>query len=129
MNTLADLRAHADAALLAGRHLEALHGYAVLTTLEPINLDARLRIADALLALGEIQRAAVVYTAVAQLQNVALAYSLLLPDVEVAAVAELLQMLADLGVSQRRAGLVQHQEPCVVAQRPADHHHALLDHG
>ncbi|MEQ8888745.1 MAG: hypothetical protein RID93_14000, partial [Sandaracinaceae bacterium] len=66
MNTLADLRAHADAALLAGRHLEALHGYAVLTTLEPINLDARLRIADALLALGEIQRAAVVYTAVAR---------------------------------------------------------------
>lgn len=66
MKTLADLRAHADAALLAGRHLEALHGYAVLTTLEPIDLDARLRLADSLLALGEIQRAAVVYTAVAR---------------------------------------------------------------
>src|SRR5262249_23212687 len=34
--------------------------------LQPLNLDARLRVADALLALGEVQRAAVVYTRLAQ---------------------------------------------------------------
>lgn len=66
MKTLADLRRHADDHLMAGRYLEALHAYAVLLTLEPVNLDARLRVADALLALGEIQRAAVVYTALAR---------------------------------------------------------------
>ena len=66
MKTLADLRAHADLQLLEGRYHEALHGYAVLLTIEPTNLDARLRVADSLLALGEIQRAAVVYTALAR---------------------------------------------------------------
>lgn len=66
MKTLADLRAASDAALLQGRFAEALHGYAVLLAIEPVNLDARLRIADSLLSLGEVQRAAVVYTALAR---------------------------------------------------------------
>lgn len=66
MRTLADLRAAADAALFEGRYLEALHAYAALLALEPVSLDARLRVADSLLALGEVQRAAVVYTALAR---------------------------------------------------------------
>ncbi len=66
MRTLGDIRARADRMLLEGRHLDALHYYAVVLTLEPHHLDARLRVADALLALGEIQRAAVVYTAFAR---------------------------------------------------------------
>lgn len=66
MKTFADLRAHADASLFEGRYLDALHAYAALLALEPASLDARLRVADALLALGEVQRAAVVYTALAR---------------------------------------------------------------
>lgn len=66
MKTLADLREYADAHLFEGRYHRALHGYAVLLTLEPVDLDARLRLADSLLALGEVQRAAVVYTALAR---------------------------------------------------------------
>jgi cAMP-dependent protein kinase regulator len=66
MKTLAELRAYSDALLFEGRHLEALHGYGVMLALEPVSLDARLRVADSLLALGEVQRAAVVYTALAR---------------------------------------------------------------
>jgi cAMP-dependent protein kinase regulator len=66
MKTLADLRAHADALLFEGKHLEALHAYGVMLALEPVSLDARLRVADSLLAVGEVQRAAVVYTALAR---------------------------------------------------------------
>lgn len=66
MKTLSDLRTHADASLFEGRHLDALHAYTALLALEPVNLDARLRVADSLLALGEVQRAAVVYTALAR---------------------------------------------------------------
>ena len=66
MKTLADLRDRADLSLLEGNYLEALHVYAILLTVEPTNLDARLRVADTLLALGEIQKAAVVYTALAR---------------------------------------------------------------
>ncbi|MCA9608744.1 MAG: cyclic nucleotide-binding domain-containing protein [Myxococcales bacterium] len=66
MNTLGDIRDRADLHLLEGRYLDALHHYAVVLTLEPHHLDARLRVADSLLALGEIQRAAVVYTAFAR---------------------------------------------------------------
>ena len=66
MQTIADLRAHADARLLAGDAHGALHAYAALVQLQPVNLDARLRVADALLALGDVQRAAVVYTALAR---------------------------------------------------------------
>ncbi len=66
MKTLADLRAHADARLFEGRYADALHAYTTLLDLSPFSLDARLRLADSLLALGEVQRAAVVYTALAR---------------------------------------------------------------
>ncbi len=66
MKTLGDIRVRADEHLLAGEYLEALHMYAILLTLEPHHLDARLRVADCLLALRDIQRAAVVYTAFAR---------------------------------------------------------------
>lgn len=66
MQSLADLRARADAELLQGNFHAALHAYSALLTLEPLELDARLRLADTLLALGEVQRAAVVYTALAR---------------------------------------------------------------
>jgi CRP-like cAMP-binding protein len=66
MPTLRDLRAHADRALLGGDAHGALHAYCAIVQLQPVDLDARLRVADALLALGEVQRAAVVYTALAR---------------------------------------------------------------
>lgn len=66
MKTLGDIRRAADQHLFDGEYLDALHKYAVVLTLVPHHLDARLRLADALLALGEIQRAAHVYTAFAK---------------------------------------------------------------
>jgi CRP-like cAMP-binding protein len=66
MPTLRDIRAHADRCLLANEPLSALHAYCAIVQLQPVDLDARLRIADSLLALGEVQRAAVVYTALAR---------------------------------------------------------------
>jgi len=66
MKTLGDIRRAADEHLFAGEYLDALHVYSVVLTLVPHHLDARLRVADALLALGEIQRAAHVYTAFAK---------------------------------------------------------------
>lgn len=66
MRTIAELRAHADALLLAGNHPGALLAYTAIVQLQPVNLDARLRVADSLLAAGDVQRAAVVYTALAR---------------------------------------------------------------
>ena len=66
MQTVGDLKALADQRLFAGDHAGALHAYAALVRVQPENLDARLRVADALLAVGEVQRAAVVYTALAR---------------------------------------------------------------
>ncbi len=66
MRTVGDLRALADQKLFGGDHPGALHAYAAMVRLQPNNLDARLRTADALLALGEVQRAAVVYTTLAR---------------------------------------------------------------
>jgi len=66
MKTLGDIRDRADQHLLDAKYVEAMHLYAVVLTLEPHHLDARLRLADCLLALGEFQRAAVVYTAFAR---------------------------------------------------------------
>lgn len=63
----ADLRAAADARLWADDFGGALSGYLRLLESNPLDLDARLRVADALLALGEVQAAAGVYTAVARL--------------------------------------------------------------
>ncbi|MEM7606905.1 MAG: cyclic nucleotide-binding domain-containing protein [Myxococcota bacterium] len=62
MQTVAELREHADQKLFGGSHHEALHAYALLVQLQPNDLDARLRMADTLLAMGEVQAAAYVYT-------------------------------------------------------------------
>ncbi len=66
MNTIGDLQRVAGERLLEGNAHAGLHGFCAVAQLQPQNLDARLRVADALLALGEVQRAAVVYTAVAR---------------------------------------------------------------
>ncbi len=66
MTTVARLRALADERLLEGNALEALRAYVALLQVRPEELDARLRLADALLALGEVQPAAFVYTAFAK---------------------------------------------------------------
>jgi hypothetical protein len=66
MQTVADLKQAADRALYEERYLPALQLYAAMVQAQPDNLDARLRVADSLMALGELQRAAVVYTALAR---------------------------------------------------------------
>ena len=66
MQTVRDLHAHADELLFAGEYPTALQAYAALVRLVPGHLDARLRVADTLLAMGEVQGAAVVYTALAR---------------------------------------------------------------
>lgn len=64
--TILDLKLLADRDLYAERFTDALAGYARIVELQPGNIDARLRIADTLMALGEVQRAAVVYTALSR---------------------------------------------------------------
>ncbi len=66
MPTIADIKRTADERLHAGHFEDALRAYLQIVEAQPLNLDARLRAADALLALGEVQRAAVVYTRLAQ---------------------------------------------------------------
>ena len=66
MQTIGDLRAHADGKLLGGESSDALAAYVALVQLQPENVDARLRLADSLLALGKPQDAARVYTQVAR---------------------------------------------------------------
>jgi CRP-like cAMP-binding protein len=66
MKSLADLRAYADARLLSGEFAAALHAYAALVRLDPTELSVRLRLGDALLALGRPQEAALVYAALAR---------------------------------------------------------------
>lgn len=66
MTTCRELRALADQRLFSADYPGALHCYAALVAVQAQDLDARLRVADTLLALGEVQRAAVVYTALAR---------------------------------------------------------------
>jgi len=66
VNTLNELRDYADEKLFAEEYGAALHAYAALVRLDPMGLDGRLRVADTLLALGEVQRAAEVYTVLAR---------------------------------------------------------------
>lgn len=66
MQTLLELRAHADACLFAQDHTRALHAYRALIEAAPNDLEARLRVGDTLLALGEVQGAAYVYTVLAK---------------------------------------------------------------
>ncbi len=67
MQTIADLWALAEDRVRKGELLPALHAYAAIVQLQPTNLDARLRVGDVLLATGDAQRAAVVWTALAKL--------------------------------------------------------------
>jgi CRP-like cAMP-binding protein len=66
MTTIAELKRSADQRLYADAFGDALALYTQLLEAQPGNLDARLRIGDALLALGEVQRAATVYMRLAQ---------------------------------------------------------------
>lgn len=66
MNTIHALKEHADAQLFSGDYPRALHAYAALVQLQPNDLDARLRIGDTLLSMGEVQAAAFVYTTLAR---------------------------------------------------------------
>jgi CRP-like cAMP-binding protein len=66
MQTVGDLKQAADRELFRDAYLPALQLYAYMVEAQPDNLDARLRVADTLMALGELQRAAVVYTALAR---------------------------------------------------------------
>jgi CRP-like cAMP-binding protein len=66
MQTVADLKSAADEHFRSGAFPQALELYAGLVRAQSLNLDARLRVADCLLALGEVQRAAVVYTSLAR---------------------------------------------------------------
>lgn len=64
--TIATFKERADHALFEERYGEALLFYTAIVQLQPGNLDARLRVADTLLALGNVQSAAAVYTALAR---------------------------------------------------------------
>ena len=66
MRTVEELRRHADERLLSGNYPAALYAYRTLVQLQPNDLDPRLRIADTLLAMGEVQAAAWCYTKLAQ---------------------------------------------------------------
>src|SRR3954462_11224640 len=66
MLTIGELKHAADECLFSDDYEQALRLYVQIVELQPLHLDARLRIADALLALGEVQRAAVVYVRLAQ---------------------------------------------------------------
>ncbi len=63
--TIRDVHAEADKRLEAKEPLAALYLYRLLVERDPFDFDVRLRIADALAALGDVQRAGRVYTAVA----------------------------------------------------------------
>jgi cAMP-dependent protein kinase regulator len=64
--TVLDVRSAADRLFSERRFEEALALHLCVLAQEPDHLDARLRVADGLLALGDVQRAAVVYTTLAR---------------------------------------------------------------
>ncbi|MDD9945048.1 MAG: cyclic nucleotide-binding domain-containing protein [Myxococcales bacterium] len=66
MRTYGELRALADEQLFNEGFVEALTMYTRLVELRPADLDARMRVGDALMAMGEVQQAAIVYTRLAQ---------------------------------------------------------------
>ncbi|MEM9068351.1 MAG: cyclic nucleotide-binding domain-containing protein [Myxococcota bacterium] len=66
MQNVQELREYADQKLFEGAYPQALHAYALLVQLQPNDLDPRLRLADTLLAMGEVPGAAFVYTKLAQ---------------------------------------------------------------
>lgn len=67
MQTIAELWSLAEERVRKGDVAGALHAYAAVVQLQPTNLDARMRVADVLLALGHAQSAAVVWTSLARL--------------------------------------------------------------
>lgn len=66
MTTIAELKRDADERLYQSAFEGALALYTQILEAQPLSLDARLRIGDCLLGLGEVQRAAVVYMRLAQ---------------------------------------------------------------
>lgn len=66
MGTVRDLRAIADKKLFSGAYPEALQLYCALIQLQPLELGARLRAADSLLAMKEVRRATKVYVMLAR---------------------------------------------------------------
>lgn len=66
MKTFGDLRMLAEENLFGERYDEALVLYTRLVELRPEDLDARMRVGDALMARGAVQSAAVIYTSLAQ---------------------------------------------------------------
>ena len=66
MNNFGDLRQLAEDKLFGERYDQALALYTRLVELRPEDLDARMRVGDALMARGSVQEAAVIYTKLAQ---------------------------------------------------------------
>ena len=66
VSTVLAARAEGERALVEGRFEEALSLFTLALETQPEQLELRLRVADALLALGQVQRAALVYTTLAR---------------------------------------------------------------
>lgn len=66
VRTVAEARAAGERALLEGSFEQALALFTLALESQPEQLDLRLRVADSLLALGSVQRAALVYTTLAR---------------------------------------------------------------
>jgi CRP-like cAMP-binding protein len=64
--TVLEARAEGERALVEGRFEQALALFTLALETQPEQLELRLRVADALLALGQVQRAALVYTTLAR---------------------------------------------------------------
>lgn len=64
--TVALARAEGERALIEARFEQALALFTIALETQPEQLDLRLRVADSLLALGHVQRAALVYTTLAR---------------------------------------------------------------
>jgi len=65
-STVALARAEGERALTEARFEQALALFTIALETQPEQLDLRLRVADSLLALGQVQRAALVYTTLAR---------------------------------------------------------------
>jgi CRP-like cAMP-binding protein len=131
-NTVAEARTLAEHALTASRFEEALALYAAGLASEPDHLDLRLRLADSLLSLGQVQQAAVVYTTLAK-HAANLGYPLravvaikVLQALE-PALGALMQALAELYAAEsKRVGLSVRPVPASEAGALTDASLALL---
>jgi CRP-like cAMP-binding protein len=66
VSTVLEARAEGERALVEGRFEQALALFTLALETQPEQLELRLRVADALLSLGQVQRAALVYTTLAR---------------------------------------------------------------